>query len=244
LRVWIKVLGPEGQNQKVRCDKDIDTTELRKAVKIKTGVPVQEMQLSVDGEPLMEGKAQPFLHHAPHAELIVHWVKMDRLESLMAQRNLLTLNSQGKFDRTVLHFAVLDGEVDLCRRIIDHKDRAPELLNVRDVFHDTPLMLASILGYVELVDMLVDRQADLGCQNLCGRTALQMAAEHGNKKVVKALLQEDAHLGNGPPRKGPMGVVNITKSATYLAELNERHQATHRIKVYKMSKSKALGFDL
>jgi len=238
------MLGPEGQNQRARLDKHVTTTDLRKAIKTKTGVQVNELQLTVEGQLLMEGAAQPFRDKPPHAELVVHWEKVDRLASLMNQRSLATINSRGKFDRTTLHFAVLDGEVDLCRRIIEHKDRTQDLLNVRDVFHDTPLMYASILGYIELVELLVDRQADLAYQNLCGRTALQLAAEHGHKKVVKTLLQEDANLGMGPPRLGPMGLTTLSRSAPYLAELNERHQAKHRIKVYKLSKRSLATMDI
>lgn len=239
-------MGPEGQNQRARLERSISTLELRKALKTKVGVPVNELELTFEGQVLLEGVAQPFLFKsADEMEMVVHWKRVDRLESLMTQRNILTINHQGKFDRTLLHFAVLDGEIDLIRRVIEHKDRDPkrDLINVKDVFHDTPVMLASILGYVEIVELLVDRQADLGVQNLCGRTALQMAAEHGHRKCVKTLLQEKCSLGHGPPRKGPLGATNISRGAEYLAELNERHAAQLRIKVYKMSQRKQPGMD-
>lgn len=242
-KVWVRLLGAEGQDQRIRAEKNINVTDLRKAMKTKVGVKVEELNLTVDEKPLLEAKDQPFLHHAPDAELVVHWVRHDRLKQLLEMRGLETINHRGKFERTALHFAVLDGELDLCRKIVDHKQRIKPLLDFRDVFHDTALMYGSILGYEEIVEMLIDRQAEVGCQNLCGRTALQLAAEHGHKKCVKALLQEKAKLGKAPPRLGPMGAMNISLSAPYLAELNERHQATHRIKVYKESRKAQPGLD-
>jgi len=244
-KVWVQVIGPDGEETRIRVVKGINVTELRKAVKTRTGVPVKELELKVLSKMLNEGVAQPFLGFS-EAELVVHWDQMDRLKSLMIHRALADMNSLGQFDRTVMHFAVIDGDVDLCKDITANKEYDAGLINFQDVFRDTPLMLAAILGYTEIVEMLIDRQANLECQNLAGRTALQIASEHGHHAVCKALLQEEAMMGPVPVCTGMMGFSTNSKfpSTPYLAELNERMAVRHRIKLHKISKRAAdvLGF--
>lgn len=241
-KVWVRVLGPDGEEHRFRVERDINTTNLRKAVKTKVGVPLRELDLRVGGQVLMEGVARP-LEGLRGDALLVRWERRNRIESLLEYRHLADVNDRGKFDRTLLHFAVLDGDPDICKEIVDRKDLQQGVINFQDVFRDTPLMLASILGYTEIVETLIDRQAALDHQNLCGRTAVQMAAEHGHRDVVKALLQEGAEEGIGVPVMGPMGRYVVSKRASYLAELNERHAVMQRIRLHRLSKRSDI-FDL
>lgn len=239
---WVQVVGPDGEETRVRVERTITTTELRKAVKTRVGIPIKELELKVAGEILQEGVAQP-LANLSDDKLVIYWEQLDRLKSLLAYRKLRDINGIGKFDRSALHFAVLDGDPDLCKDIIFSKDLKDGTINRRDIFQDSPLMLASILGYLEIVEVLVDRQANVEYQNLCGRTALQMAAEHGHDRVVKALLAEDGNMKDAPPRLGPLGLTNVSKSAPYLARLNQRYMVLHRIKLHKISKQVQPGLD-
>jgi len=245
-KVWVQILGPGGEETRIRVIRNITVTELRKAVKTRTGVPVKVLELAVGGKPLYEGIAMPFADMEDDEQLAVHWEQVDRLQSLLRHRQLADINGIGKFDRTDLHFAVLDGDPDLCKEIIDSKARSPGLLNVVDVFRDTPLMLASILGYTEIVECLIDRQAGVEYQNLSGRTALQMAAEHGHQLVCKALLQDEANKDPVPPVIGMMGMSTNPRmpSTSYLAKLNERQAVQYRIKLHNIAKRSqdVLGF--
>lgn len=243
--MWIQVIGLGGEETRIRVVKGINVAELRKAVKMRTGVPVKELELRVKGQLLAEGVARPFLGMA-EADLVLQWEQADRMKSLMHFRGLPELNSMGQFDRTLLHFAVIDGDADMCKEIVAHKEYNTSLINFQDVFRDTPLMLAAILGYTEIVEMLIDRQAKLELQNLGGRTALQMAAEHGHHAACKALLQNNSVSGPVPVTTGMMGFSTCTTypSTPYLAEVNLRAAVQHRIKMHRISQaaSDMLGF--
>jgi len=230
------LIGPDGKELRIRVEQAITTTELRKVVKTRVNVPVKQLELKVNGVKLFEGAAQP-LFDLSEDKWVVYWEVADRMKSMLAAHNLKTINSIGKFDRSSLHFAVLDGDPDLCKDLILDKELNSEIINHRDVFRDSPLMLASILGYLEIVAVLVDRHAFLDFQNLCGRTALQLAAEHGHDKVCKILISEHSSLEDSPPVIGPMGMTARSKSAPYLARLNERYLVTQRIKLHKLART-------
>ena len=64
--------------------------------------------------------------------------------------------------------------------------------NVREV---TPLMLACGNGHMQLVDLLLERGANVNLQDSSGVTALINAAYNGNATVVRRLLRAGAQIG-------------------------------------------------
>ncbi|XP_076996302.1 ankyrin repeat and SAM domain-containing protein 6 [Tamandua tetradactyla] len=59
----------------------------------------------------------------------------------------------------------------------------------------TPLMLAAVMGQLPLVQLLVERRADVDKQDsVHGWTALMQATYHGNKEIVKYLLNQGADV--------------------------------------------------
>lgn len=92
----------------------------------------------------------------------------------------------------------LAGTTDLLRSGADANHRGPERL--------TPLMIASGLGRVEMVELLLTAGADvLAIEPRMGATALHKAAQSGNADVIGLLLdhgsfidQQSPILGNTP----------------------------------------------
>lgn len=52
----------------------------------------------------------------------------------------------------------------------------------------TPLIAAAISNQAEVVEKLIEANADVSFVGPAGITALHMAAEHGNVRMIKALL--------------------------------------------------------
>lgn len=236
-KVWITIEGGADSSATARVERGITTTELRKVVKTRTGVPIREMELVVGGKVLAEGFAQPLLC-VSEEDLVVKWNQSDRLQSLMNLRKLDTINSVSSWERGLLHYTVIDGDPDMCLDLTKRDDWDDRLLNLPDIFRDTPLILASILGYSEIVEMLIDRQADVNAQNLQGRTPLQLASEHGYHEVCKALLQQNAEYEAVPVCSGMMGFSTNPKFPTtkHLAKLNDRSAVLYRLRMHKLAK--------
>lgn len=85
----------------------------------------------------------------------------------------------------VLFNAVQQGNVKEVARLIDHEGFLIEEENEDEV---TPLMLASMLGLVPMVTMLVKKGADVDTDDENNNTALHMAAWQGYEGVADILL--------------------------------------------------------
>ncbi len=65
--------------------------------------------------------------------------------------------------------------------------------NIGDKNGNTPLMLASQLGFIDGVDWLVDKKANVDAANRGGETALILAVHGKNTAMVRALLKAGAN---------------------------------------------------
>merc|ERR1712194_895686 len=86
------------------------------------------------------------------------------------------------------------------------------------------------MGFPDIVELLLDRQAELERQNLLGRTPLMLASEHGHAECVRVLLVNNAKIGppDGPPKNAAWTIGGTRPSETYFASLNRRPD----VKVY------------
>lgn len=233
-KVWVTLEGPDGETCRVRVKVRSTVSDLRKAVGAKTAVPLKDLNLKV-GDKILEVARKPAFEGIDVADVVIFWWRSDRLKELMEKRKLADHFSRGWLGRTILHYTVLDGDFGLCLEVCN-KDYAPELMNVQDFLGDTALMFASVCGYDDIVELLMDRQAEPDYTNLCGRTALMLAAEHGQYKTEKTLLTANARRGPNIGFRRPDEV--------YLAELNDRISALKSIHDYEVSQAAAaaLGF--
>ncbi|XP_037653563.1 ankyrin repeat and SAM domain-containing protein 6 isoform X3 [Choloepus didactylus] len=84
------------------------------------------------------------------------------------------------------------GNFQLVKEIADED---PSHVNMVNGDGASPLMLAAVTGQLPLVQLLVERRADVDKQDsVHGWTALMQATYHGNKEVVKYLLNQGADV--------------------------------------------------
>ncbi|KAL4635128.1 ankyrin repeat and SAM domain-containing protein 6 [Arapaima gigas] len=84
------------------------------------------------------------------------------------------------------------GNSQLVREIVDED---PAQVNSANADGASPLMIAAVSGLLDVVRLLVERNADVDKQDsVHGWTALMQATYHGNKDVVKYLLSQGADV--------------------------------------------------
>ncbi|XP_075416325.1 ankyrin repeat and SAM domain-containing protein 6 [Tenrec ecaudatus] len=82
-----------------------------------------------------------------------------------------------------------------CQLVKEIADEDPNHVNMVNEDGATPLMLAAVMGQLPLVQLLVERHADVDKQDsVHGWTALMQATYHGNKEIVKYLLAQGADV--------------------------------------------------
>ncbi|XP_006863254.1 PREDICTED: ankyrin repeat and SAM domain-containing protein 6 [Chrysochloris asiatica] len=94
--------------------------------------------------------------------------------------------------RPGIFHALKMGNFQLVKEIADED---PNHVNMVNGDGATPLMLAAVMGQLPLVQLLVERHADVDKQDsVHGWTALMQATYHGNKEIVKYLLNQGADV--------------------------------------------------
>jgi ankyrin repeat protein len=96
-----------------------------------------------------------------------------------------------------LREAVLTGDVELARRLCDSDPNLDVGGESRFFFHDTYLMEAAGLGFLEMTRFLLDRGADIEGGDDVGSTALLKAAGAGRTEIVSLLLDRGADGNHG-----------------------------------------------
>mmetsp|Transcript_103066 Transcript_103066/g.230217 ORF Transcript_103066/g.230217 Transcript_103066/m.230217 type:complete len:290 (+) Transcript_103066:63-932(+) len=242
-KIWVKFVGPGNEECKLRTARTAQVFQLRKLVAKKTRIHVREIDIVANGKVLEESRGLPLMPAVIPQDLQpggllddavmqlpqlpeLHWRRAERLANMLKSEKLRDLNSRGKYGRTSLFYSVARGDLDITTEILDSKDMEANLINVQDFLGDSALMYASILGFTDLVELLIDRQASMDYQNLGKRTAVQLAAEHGHDKAVQVLLQSGASLKATPGTKRP--------TVPYLAHLNCREKVTKVIELHEM----------
>ena len=89
---------------------------------------------------------------------------------------------------TALMLAVGRGKVKIAEKII-LKDATT--VHERYTSHITPLMLAVFLEKEEMIQLLIDQNTNLKCQNENGFTALMLAVHNGNENIAKKIILKD-----------------------------------------------------
>ncbi|KAK3610755.1 hypothetical protein CHS0354_028154 [Potamilus streckersoni] len=95
----------------------------------------------------------------------------------------------GSSDRSVLHQAAWDGLTSVVKLLLQSCDKkqVKELLEAKEMFGDTPLMLACAQGHLEVTDLLIKAGSDLFARNQDEEMAIHHAARRGHTEVIKHL---------------------------------------------------------
>ena len=124
------------------------------------------------------------------------WDKIDTVKTLMrlgAQPN--TANDKKS---TALYWAVRYGLANMTKVILSNAntdDERRSLANFRrDLGFELPIILASALGYTDIIVILKQHGADVNARRSGGSTALHLAASIGRDEVIRVLLDSGADI--------------------------------------------------
>ncbi|XP_054841740.1 ankyrin repeat and SAM domain-containing protein 6 [Eublepharis macularius] len=143
---------------------------------------------------LMNKGANPdhlnILHKTPY-EISVDFKHEDMKDYLAPLTTVRPQTDKQKRQPDIFH-ALKMGNFQLVKEIMDED---PAQANVVNDDGASPLMIAAVTGQLPLVQLLVSRNAEIDKQdNVHGWTALMQATYHGNKEVVKYLLNQGADV--------------------------------------------------
>eukprot|EP00927_Polykrikos_kofoidii_P017954 TRINITY_DN18244_c0_g1_i1.p1 TRINITY_DN18244_c0_g1~~TRINITY_DN18244_c0_g1_i1.p1 ORF type:complete len:404 (-),score=72.34 TRINITY_DN18244_c0_g1_i1:224-1435(-) len=219
-KIWIQANGPEGQTNKVQIPRKSMVNEIRKALCAVTSRAAGQTEIKIDGIVMADSRLRVFNDRDP--PYIVEWFSENRMGALMRKHRLRNFAARSAgvsgLNRTILHFAAMQGDTDLILEVLEDPRMQPmiySLVNAQDAFGDTAMTIAAALNFFDIVETMIDKQGDMEKQNLCGRTAMQLAAEHGHGQTVMSLLRGGAIWDK--PNKG-----TSFPTAKHLAELNKR----------------------
>ncbi|XP_067661962.1 ankyrin repeat domain-containing protein 50-like [Haliotis asinina] len=99
--------------------------------------------------------------------------------------NLSLVNDRG---RNILHVACLKGRLEVLKYTLS---LSTVDINSRDVRQKTPVMTAAESGQKEVVELLVERGANLSLVCDRGRNILHLACSRGHMEVVKYILSQN-----------------------------------------------------
>lgn len=195
--VTIKAKSSGAENKLLLSFRKTTINLLRKEVCKATGVKHLRCVLEINGKELVESQEKPWKNFNPEQDIVI-WYEGDRLKRIMDKRKLATINNLDKFERSVIHFTAIDGDFELMIEAANHPQFSIRLVNKQDVFGDSALHLSAILGHEDIVEFLLDKQANPDLQNIYHRTPTMLAAEHGHAGAMRALLRNGARLGPNP----------------------------------------------
>ncbi|KAH7717085.1 LRK-1 protein [Aphelenchoides avenae] len=123
------------------------------------------------------------------AELVLQAVlynNADLLRELLSE-NPSALHHKDPIGRGALHYAAARGQVECVRIIINAGVDVDTSAGLKDALK-TPLQLASEMGHLRVVDMLVEAGADVFHTDANGYSALQLAQMNDQRKTAERLL--------------------------------------------------------
>lgn len=224
----------------------ISVDEIRKAISKMSGCKTRSVCFKIHGHEWTEGKENPLKPTIYYEDFDVdtdkiYWWRSDRMKLLLEKRGLATINNLDRFERGVLHFAVMDGDHELTEEAINHMNFKISLVKKPDIYGDTALHYCSILGYEDIAELLLDRQADPQAMNINQRTPTMLATEHGHAAVTRALLRMNATLASNQG-KGCWKYPN----PMWYAKLNNRQKVLREIDNKKKEDAalEAMGMDI
>ena len=125
--------------------------------------------------------------------------KGDEVEKFLGEPGTVIINTRDSTTgRTALHIVIERRDATWLGFLLQRGANP----NLADKKGNTPLMLATQLGFVEGIDWLVSKKVQVDQTNRSGETALILAAQLRNKEAVRALLKAGANADKKDSRAG------------------------------------------
>lgn len=121
----------------------------------------------------------------------------DVLESMLSIRKGISVrDGQG---RTPLYAAVARGDIDMTRALLI-SSKSSQIDRVENTYGWSPLIVASVRGYQEVVELLLQQGADTEIRDCRGWSAVEHASYRAHMSIVDALqaTKSTAHLSVAP----------------------------------------------
>ncbi|OON16875.1 ankyrin repeat protein, partial [Opisthorchis viverrini] len=96
--------------------------------------------------------------------------------------------AQEKTAKGIVYLCAETNEVDVLRLILNHP-KAKELIELPNIYDDTPLHIAAKNGHSEIVKLLLENGAKVSSKNEKERTPFHNAAKYGRLRIARHLLE-------------------------------------------------------
>lgn len=118
---------------------------------------------------------------------IFELLKSNNLDEFFLELNDYNVQEKDINGNTILHFAVSEKKIDVARRLIDQYNVD---VNVRDSSNYTPLLIAVLQQDLEMIKMLLYRNASLVLENDIGLTPIYVAVQQSNLQITQLLWEK------------------------------------------------------
>nr|QQY02505.1 transient receptor potential cation channel 3 [Cryptocotyle lingua] len=101
--------------------------------------------------------------------------------------------AQEKMAKGLIYLCAEADEVEVLRLILQHP-KAKQLIDVPNIYDDTPLHVAAKNGHLDIVKLLLENGANVSSKNEKERTAFHNAAKYGRLNIARHLLEHAPSL--------------------------------------------------
>lgn len=134
--------------------------------------------------------------------------------------------SKSELSASDLHWALMEGVPDFVLALQEH----PDQVNAPDIFDRTPLLLATRLGNVEAVKILLEAGADVTASDNFRSSTLHEAVLAGSLELVRLLLSSPSGIwAENSENETPIGIANqADQTEMFELLLNYGNRYPHR----------------